>query len=191
MNVGYARISTRDQELTNQLATLRAAGCERVYEEQASGGKYDRPQLHEMLNGLMPGDVVTVWKLDRLSRSLKDLLSIMEIVSGKGAGFRSLTESIDTTTPAGRMLMQIVGSFAEFERQMILERSRAGIDAARAAGKHLGRKKAFTPAEVSEIRNMVAGGKSGSAVGRLFRVHRSVISRVVNGKDCYGPHSVP
>ena len=112
MNLGYARVSTDDQDTAAQLDALRAAGCERVFEERASGGRWDRPELHRMLDQLRDGDVVIVWKLDRLSRSLKDLLSIMEKIDAAGAGFRSLTEAIDTTTPAGRMMMQMVGVFA-------------------------------------------------------------------------------
>ncbi len=128
MNFGYARISTdRGQDTAAQIDALRAVGCERMFEERASGGRWDRPELHRMLDQLRKGDVVVVWKLDRLSRSLKDLLSIMAKIDAAGAGFRSLTESIDTTTPAGRMMMQMVGVFAEFEREMIRERTRAGL----------------------------------------------------------------
>ncbi len=117
-----------------------AAGYERVFEERASGGRWDRPELHRMLEQLRDGDVVVVWKLDRLSRSLKDLLSIMEKIDTAGAGFRSLTEAIDTSTPAGRMMMQMMGVFAEFEREMIRERTRAGLEHARKKGRHPGRK---------------------------------------------------
>ena len=105
---------------------LKRAGCARIFSETASGGRWDRPELHRMLDQLRPGDVVVVWKLDRLTRSLKDLLLIMEKIDAAGAGFRSLTESIDTTTPAGRMMMQMVGTFAEFERAVIRERTTAG-----------------------------------------------------------------
>ena len=120
MNFGYARISTdRGQDTAAQLDALHGAGCERVFEERASGGRWDRPELHRMLDQLRDGDVVIVWKLDRLSRSLKDLLSIVEKIAAAGAGFQSLTEAIDTTTPAGRMMMQMLGSVAEFEREMI------------------------------------------------------------------------
>ena len=112
MVLGYTRVSKgQDQDTRMQETTLRAAGVERLFTEQASGGRWDRPQLHRLLDQLRPEDVVVVWKLDRLSRSLKDLLHIMEQIAQAGAGFRSLTEAIDTTTPAGRMLMQMVGSF--------------------------------------------------------------------------------
>ena len=114
--IGYARVSKGDdQSNAAQLRALTAAGCKRVFEESASGGRWDRPRLQERIGQRRDGDVDVVWKLDRLSRSLKDLLHLMEKIEAAGAGFRSLTEAIDTTTPAGRMMMQMVGSFAEFE----------------------------------------------------------------------------
>ena len=164
MNLGYARISTdRGQDTAAQLDALRTAGCERVFEERASGGRWDRPELHRMLDQLRDGDVVIVWKLDRLSRSLKDLLSIMEKIDAAGAGFRSLTEAIDTTTPAGRMMMQMVGVFAEFEREMIRERVRSGIAAAKQrgtkSGNPIGRPKQ-TASNVSDMRRLRKEGVS-------------------------------
>src|SRR5258708_15839728 len=111
--VGYARVSKADdQDTVAQVKALRQAGCKRIFEEKASGGRWDRPQLHKALEQLREGDVLVVWKLDRLSRSLKDLLHIMERVRDTGAGFRSITEVVDTTTSAGRMVMQVLGSFA-------------------------------------------------------------------------------
>ena len=109
--LGYGRVSREGQDLAQQRAALRAAGCSRLFEEKAFGGRWDRPELHRLLDHLRDGDVVVVWKLDRLSRSLKDLLHIMEKIGEFRAGFRSLTEHIDTTTPAGRMMMQMVGAF--------------------------------------------------------------------------------
>src|ERR1051325_5559869 len=135
MLIGYARVSTNDQETAAQVAALKAAGCERIYREKASGGRWDRPELHRLLDQLRKRDVLVVWKLDRLSRSLRDVLTIMERLSEAEAGFRSLTEAIDTTTPAGRMMMQMVGAFAEFERSMLRERTKAGLDAARQTGR--------------------------------------------------------
>jgi len=114
MLIGYARVSTQDQNQTAQVAALELAGCELIFQEKASGGRWNRPELHRLLGQLRKGDVLVVWKLDRLSRSLQDVLSLMEKIAQAGAGFRSLTEAIDTTSPAGRMLMQIVGTFAEF-----------------------------------------------------------------------------
>src|SRR5215813_97821 len=135
MLIGYARVSTNDQETAAQVAALKAAGCERIYREKASGGRWDRPELQRLLDQLRKGDVLVVWKLDRLSRSLRDVLTIMERLAEAKAGFRSLTEAIDTTTPAGRMMMQMVGAFAEFERAMLRERTRAGWDSARREGR--------------------------------------------------------
>ena len=135
MQIGYARVSTDDQDTAVQVAALKSAGCERIYKEKASGGRWDRPELHRLLDQLRKGDVLVVWKLDRLSRSLRDVLTIMERLGESGAGFRSLTEAIDKTTPAGRMMMQMVGAFAEFERAMLKERTKAGLDAAREEGR--------------------------------------------------------
>src|SRR5450432_611911 len=114
MQIGYARVSTDDQDTAAQVAALKAAGCERIYREKASGGRWDRPELHRLLDQLRKGDVLVVWKLDRLSRSLRDVLTIMERLGQTKAGFKSLTEAIDTTTPAGRMMMQMVGAFADY-----------------------------------------------------------------------------
>lgn len=136
MLIGYARVSNGDdQSNALQVRTLKEAGCERLFEEALSGGRWDRPELLRMLDQLRDGDTVMVWKLDRLSPSLKDVLHIMERIDKAGAGFRSLTEEIDTSTPAGRTMMQMVGCFAEFERAMIQERTSAGLAAARAEGR--------------------------------------------------------
>ena len=133
-----------------------------------------------MLDQHRQGDVVAVWKLDRLSRSLKDLLSIMEKIDAAGAGFRSLTEAIDTTTPAGRMMMQMVGSFAEFERAMLRERTRKGLHEARSAGRVGGRRPKLTRQQQEEIVSLVVSGRKSSAdAARLFRVHPSTIGRLI------------
>jgi DNA invertase Pin-like site-specific DNA recombinase len=129
MLIGYARVSTNEQDATAQVQALEAAGCELIFREKASGGRWERPELHRLLGQLRKGDVLVVWKLDRLSRSFKDVLTIMEHVRKANAGFRSLTEVIDTMSPAGRMMMQMVGSFAEFERAMLKERTSAGLAA--------------------------------------------------------------
>jgi DNA invertase Pin-like site-specific DNA recombinase len=177
--IGYARVSQAEgQDLTPQVSALEAAGCRRIHEERASGSRWDRPELARVLGRLAAGDVLVVWKLDRLSRSLKDLLVILERVSGAGAGFRSLTESIDTTVPAGRMMMRMLGAFAEYEREMVRERTQAGRKAARAQGRHGGRQPKFTQAQRAEILNMLAAGRPAAEVARLFQVHRATISRI-------------
>jgi len=177
--VGYARVSkTEGQDLTPQLDALDAAGCRRIYEEKASGGRWDRPELKRLLDHLNRGDVLVVWKLDRLSRSLKDLLLILERLEAIGAGFRSLTEAIDTTGPAGRMMMQMLGAVAEFERAMLRERTQAGLQSAQAHARHGGRKPRFTEAQKAEIITMLAAGRAASDIARLFGVHRATISRL-------------
>ena len=136
MLIGYARVSKGDEQSNKaQARALSKAGCKRVFEEKASGGRWDRPELHRMLDQLRDGDTVVVWKLDRPSRSLKDVLHLMDRITSAGAGFRSLTEAINTTTAAGRMMMQMVGSFGEFERAMIRERTTTGLAQARAEGR--------------------------------------------------------
>ena len=181
MLVGYARVSKIDQQDTRaQVKALKDAGCKRIFEENASGGRWDRPELHKALEHLREDDVLVVWKLDRLSRSLKNMLLILENVTKAGAGFRSLTEHIDTTTPAGRMMLQMLGAFAEFERSMVRERTRLGLQAARERGRVGGRQPKLTPHQRAEAVKMVTtGAKSAAEVARLFRVHRSSISRLV------------
>jgi len=181
MLIGYARVSKGDEQSNAlQAKALTAAGCERVFEEAASGGRWDRPILHDMLRQLRDGDVVVVWKLDRLSRSLKDLLHLMERIKEADAGFRSLTESIDTTTPAGRMMMQMVGSFAEFERAMIRERTSAGLALARAEGRVGGRRRKLTERQRGEIaESVLSGRKSAAEMARLYRVSQPTVSRIV------------
>ena len=180
MLIGYARVSTNDQETATQVAALKAAGCERIYRQKASGGRWDRPELHRLLDQLRNGDVLVVWKLDRLSRSLRDVLTIMERLGDCGAGFRSLTEAIDTTTPAGRMMMQMVGAFAEFERAMLRERTKAGLDSARREGRIGGRRPKLTLQQQSEIRKMISKGRKTAAdAARLFKVHPATVSRLL------------
>ena len=181
MLIGYARVSKGDAQTTApQLRALKAAGVTRTFEENASGGRWDRPRLHAMIEHLREGDVVVVWKLDRLSRSLKDLLHILDRIEATGAGFRSLTEAIDTTTPAGRMMMQMVGSFAEFERAMIRERTSAGLEAARAEGRVGGRRPKLTTAQRADVvENVTSGRRTAAQVARLYKVSEATISRIL------------
>ena len=181
MLLGYARVSKGgDQDPAPQTAALKAAGCERIFEERMTGSRWDRPELQRLMEHLRPGDVLVVWKLDRLGRSLKDLLLLLERVHTAGAGFRSLTEAIDTTTPAGRMMMQMLGAFAEFEREMIRERTRAGLEQARANGRVGGRRRALIRRQEAEVIDMVTSGRSTAAdAARIFEVSRSTISRIL------------
>ncbi len=181
MLMGYARVSKAEtQEVTAQVNALKAAGATRIFEEKASGGRWDRPKLHNMLEQLREGDVVVVWKLDRLSRSLKDLLHLMDKIHQAGAGFKSVTESIDTTTAAGRMMMQMVGSFAEFERAMVRERTLAGLQNARSEGRVGGRRPKLASTQRTEIIEMVSTGrKTAAEAARIFGVHRATVGRLV------------
>jgi DNA invertase Pin-like site-specific DNA recombinase len=180
MLIGYARVSSNEQDTTAKVAALKTAGCELIFHEKASGGRWDRPELHKLLSQVRKGDVLVVWKLDRLSRSLRDLLTIMEQIQECKAGFRSLTEAVDTTTPAGRMMMQMVGSFAEFERAMLKDRTMAGLDAARKEGRIGGRPYKLKPHQQQEIVKLVMRGKKTAAeAARLFGVHPATVSRLL------------
>lgn len=180
MILGYLRVSKgEEQNFALQRKALEEAMAERVFEETASGARWDRPELQRLMDQLRPDDVVVVWKLDRLSRSLKDLLILMERIDQAGAGFRSLTESIDTTTPAGRMMMQMVGSFSEYEREMIRERTRAGLQAARTEGRTGGRPPKLTePQRLDIADNVLSGRKSGADMARLYHVSETTVSRI-------------
>ncbi len=189
MIFGYSRVSKggeRDntagggQSAALQHQAFATAGVERIFADAASGGRWDRPELMRLLDQLRPGDVVVVWKLDRLSRSLKDLLAILERIDAAGAGFRSLTEAVDTTAPAGRMVMQMIGAFAEFERALIRERTRAGLAAARAEGRHGGRPPRLDSAQARDVAdNVLSGRRSGAEMARLYGVSPATVSRIV------------
>ena len=181
MQIGYARVSRGDsQDLDPQLRALTDAGCSIIYREEESGAKSDRPELALAIKALKPGDVLTVWKLDRLSRSLRDLLFTLEAITAAEAGFRSLTEAVDTTTPAGRLMTQTLGAFAEFERAVIRERTMNGLAHARKAGTHIGRKRALTSQQRAEIIERVENGQGSPAqLASLFRVSRSTVQRVL------------
>ena len=179
MLVGYARVSTLDQETALQLDALRRAGVRRVYEEKRSAVAA-RPELDSALRALRPGDVLVVYKVDRLARSLSNLLSILRRIDDAGAQFRSLTEPIDTTTAAGRLMLQLLGAFAEFERSLIRERSSAGLVAARERGVKLGRPSKLTAKQGAAICRMVRAGVPKEEVARRFSVHSRTVSRIVD-----------
>ncbi|MBF0551359.1 MAG: recombinase family protein [Deltaproteobacteria bacterium] len=141
MKIGYARVSTRDQNLDYQIDGLQKAGCERMYREVASGAKAERPALKELLDNLRPGDVVVIWKLDRLGRSLRHLVELVNELMQRDVGLQSLNDPIDTTTPQGRLSFNLFAALAEFERDIIRERTHAGLSAARARGRKGGRPK--------------------------------------------------
>lgn len=153
-SVGYARVSTKDQTVRMQVDALTAAGIDRVVEEVASGGKRDRPQLAGLLKYIGEGDVLVVYKTDRLARSLRHLLEIAETLEKRGAHLRSLTEPIDTTSPMGRFTFSLLGALGQLERELIQERTKAGVAAARRKGKVGGRKKAMGPAAVARAMDL-------------------------------------
>ena len=144
MKIGYARVSTKDQNLDMQLQALREAGCEKVYQEKVSGSKADRPELSKLLANLRQGDVLVIWKLDRLGRTLKHLVALVEELLQKGVGLHSLNDPVDTTSAHGRLTFNIFASLAEFEREVIRERTMAGLSAARARGRVGGRPKGLS-----------------------------------------------
>lgn len=184
MLIGYARVSKGDDQSTAlQRRALNGAGCERIFEEAASGGRWDRPELHRMIDQLRTGDVVTVWKLDRLSRSLKDLLHILDRIEAAGGVLRSLSENIDTTSSAGRMMMQMVGSFAEFERAKIRERTSAGLAQARAEGRVGGRRPKLTPSQRGDVVENERRQGSQKCAGQegIIRPYRESVAQYCTG----------
>lgn len=156
MIIGYARVSTHDQDPQLQLDALSEAGCDQVFQERITGTQRERPELNACLRSLRKGDTLVVWKLDRLARSLKDLVTIVGELEEQGVGFRSITEAIDTTSSTGRLVFHIFGALAEFERNLIRERTVAGLKAARARGRKGGRKPALSRADVRRAAAMLA-----------------------------------
>lgn len=173
MLIGYARVSTAEQDVSSQVAALKRGGVRKIVREWRSGAS-DRPELEKLLLALKPDDVLVVYKVDRLARSLRDLLRVLEVVSRAGASFRSLTEPIETATPAGRMLVQLLGAFAEFERAIIRERCHAGRVAARERGVQFGRPKLV---EGHELRPVLARGLTQAEAAAHFGVSSHAIRR--------------
>lgn len=180
MLLGYARVSTEDQHLTLQRTALMGAGCERLYEEKLSGAQRSRPQLDRLLDQLRAGDVVVVSRLDRLARSTRDLLDIAEQIKTAGAGLRSLYEPwADTTSPAGRMVLTVFAGMAEFERELIHERTRAGRSAARARGVRFGRPPKLNGDQLTLAERLIGEGRSIPEVAKLLKVHRATLYRAL------------
>ena len=174
--IGYARVSTDDQMLDLQLDALTTSGCDPVYQETASGKSGVRPELAQCLKALRAGDVLVVWRLDRLGRSLSDLVRIVSELEQRGIGFESLTEKIDTTSAAGKLTFHVFAALAEFERNIIRERTKAGLDAARARGRKGGRKPALNDKQVREIKALMADPQiEVSEVARRYGVSRTTL----------------
>lgn len=178
-NTGYARVSASDQDPAAQIAALQAVGCEPIYVEQASGATMQRPQWAACNQGLGRGDTLTVVRIDRLGRSLADLVSTLDDLAARGVHFRSITEGIDTSTSLGRMFYQLAAAFAEYERALIRERTCAGIDAARAAGRRIGRPPALTDEQRALARQLHDHGEGVAAIARLLKVSPSTVRRTL------------
>jgi DNA invertase Pin-like site-specific DNA recombinase len=174
MKIGYARVSTDDQKMDLQRDALMAAGCERVFEDTASGAKAARPGLAEALAYARKGDVLVVWRLDRLGRSLPELVRLVGELDAAGIGMESLTEKIDATTAAGRLVFHVFAALAEFERNLIRERTHAGLAAARARGRSGGRP-ALSPEKVAAIQAMAAGNRPPSEICKVLGIGRSTL----------------
>lgn len=179
MIYGYARVSTEDQKTHAQTDALTAAGCAWIFEEKRSGGNMNRPELLRMLDMLQTGDTVVVYKMDRIARSLRDLMDIQERIHAAGAQFKSLTESIDTTTPVGRFIFQVIGSFAELERAIIRERTIVGLRAAMARGSVPGRRSVLHGQE-RKVLELRTAGHTLEQIGKRFGVHISSVKRALS-----------
>lgn len=176
MLIGYARVSTHDQSLDLQKDALKKAGCEKIIVDVGSGSKKDRSGLHQLREVLRKDDVVVVWRLDRLGRSLKHLIALIEEFAADGIGFKSLTEAIDTTSPGGMLFFHIVASLAQFERSIIVERTKAGLSAARARGRLGGRPKKLSDSQQQLVRELyVARKHSLKEIGDMFGISKTTI----------------
>lgn len=187
MKFGYARVSTTGQDEALQLDALEQAGCDRIFTDQASGATSTRPALDELLGMVRRGDTLVIWRLDRLGRSLRHLLEVVGDLEQRGVALRSLTESIDTASPSGRLTFHVFGAMAQFERDLIRERTKAGLAAARARGRVGGRPTVWTPEKVEQAHRLLADGKSVSTVAKVLGVSRASVYRAIQLAD--GPHA--
>ena len=177
---GYARVSTSEQNPELQIDALQGAGCDRIFTDHASGAKEHRPELDHMLEMLREGDTVVVWKLDRLGRSVQNLVALVNRFNEQGVQFKSLTEHVDTTTPGGVLVFNVFGAMAQFERDLIRERTNAGLKAARARGRKGGRPPRLTDAQVREVRRKYDGGTmTVGEIAKLMDVGRTTIYRAL------------
>lgn len=179
--VGYARVSTAEQSLGLQKDALGRAGCEEVFEDQASGARAERPGLAEALGYVRRGDTLVVWKLDRLGRSMAHLIETVRKLEAKGVGFRSLTEGVDTTTPGGTLVFHIFGALAQFERDLIRERTNAGLKAAEARGSKGGRRPVVTPDKLAKARAYLASGRTVREAAARVKVGKTALYKALGG----------
>lgn len=183
MFIGYARVSTGDQTLALQEDALCRAGCEKIFKDIISGSATDRPGLTEVLEYVREGDVLVVWRLDRLGRSLAHLIEVVRKLQDRGVGFRSLQEAMDTTTAGGQLIFHIFGALAEFERALIRERTNAGLASARARGRVGGRPRRLTPEQVHMARQLMTAGESSVAeIAEALHVSRATLYRALQGR---------
>jgi DNA invertase Pin-like site-specific DNA recombinase len=173
--IGYARVSTAEQDAALQTDALNKAGCERIFEDTVSGAKADRPGLAEALAYLLDGDVLAVWRLDRLGRSLPHLIDTIAALEARGVGFRSLTEAIDTTTPGGRLIFHVFGALGQFERDLIRERTKAGLTAAAARGRKGGRKPVVTADKLQRAQDHIANGLNVREAATRLKVSKTAL----------------
>lgn len=164
MLIGYARVSTQDQNSALQLDALEKAGCKSTFEDKVSGSKFERPGLSQALTALREGDTLVVWKLDRLGRSVKSLIDLVNDLQSKGIHFRSLTDSIDTSTSSGRFFFHVMASLAQMERELIVERTRAGLETAKQLGRRGGRRRKMTDSKIESAKKLIASGISARDV---------------------------
>jgi len=179
--IGYARVSTAEQDTALQTDALHKAGCERVFEDTASGAKADRPGLADALAYLRDGDVLVVWRLDRLGRSLPYLIETVGKLEARGVGFRSLTENIDTTTPGGRLIFHVFGALGQFERDLIRERTKAGLTAAAARGRKGGRRPVVTADKLQRAREHIANGLNVREAATRLKVSKTALYTALQG----------
>lgn len=178
MKIGYARVSTLEQNQELQLDALKSAGCEKIYSDKISGARADRPGLQEALDYLRPGDALIVWRLDRLGRSLKHLIEVVEDLEERGIGFASLQEGFDTTTSGGKLIFQIFGALAEFEKNLIRERTMAGLEAARARGRLGGRRNKLNDDQIKTLKKMYESKQhSVEEICKLLSISRPTFYR--------------
>jgi DNA invertase Pin-like site-specific DNA recombinase len=184
MLIGYARVSTQDQNLDLQRDALDRAGCEKVFIDQASGAKTERPGLDAALSHARSGDTLVVWKLDRLGRSIRHLIDTIQALNNRGIGFKSLQESIDTTTSGGKLVFHIFCALAEFERDLIRERTKAGLNSARARGRNGGRPKSLSDKQRQQAITLLKDSANSIAdICKTLKISRSTLYRYVPGKD--------
>ncbi|WP_265944258.1 recombinase family protein [Dechloromonas sp. A34] len=180
MLLGYARVSTDDQKLDLQFDALKAAGCEQIFSDKSGGAVNARPGLEEIFKYIRSGDTLVVWKLDRLGRTVKGLVDLVEDLQKRGAQFRSLTDSIDTSTPGGRLFFHIMAAMAQMEKELIRERTQAGLAAAKARGRTGGRKKVMDDSKVAAAKKLLEAGTPATEVAKNLGIGRATLYRAIS-----------